>query len=228
MQKLWGVKIMFCPKCGNYTGEDKICAYCGTVVSESPATQHGSADLSYNLSSYPDDCVDVDVGNIQAKPLGLFSAYRSMLKNSYNFSGRSRRSEFWCVLIDHFSILFVPCAILLDIYKKILISKLNEVIHIFYTPTNDDPNIPKISFYEVTETDRKILVVFLVIVSVYVLSMFVGWLSLSIRRLHDINHSGWIFLLNLIPVVGNIVFMYLCTRDSTPGPNKYGPNPKCK
>lgn len=50
-------------------------------------------------------------------------------------------------------------------------------------------------------------------------------LAVSIRRLHDINRSGWWFWIRAIPLVGAIVFIvFMCTRgdDFT---NEYGENP---
>ncbi len=51
-------------------------------------------------------------------------------------------------------------------------------------------------------------------------------LSVSIRRLHDIGKSGWWILINLIPLIGTIIFIIFAVKDSEPGENKYGPNPK--
>ncbi len=53
-------------------------------------------------------------------------------------------------------------------------------------------------------------------------------LSVSVRRLHDIGKSGWFVLLDLIPVVGWIILIVWYCKDSEPGDNKYGPNPKAE
>ena len=65
---------------------------------------------------------------------------------------------------------------------------------------------------------------------------FLGWLlsvaliipSLSVgaRRLHDIGRSGWWQLLVLIPFIGGIILLIWWAKDSTPGANEYGENPK--
>ena len=47
-----------------------------------------------------------------------------------------------------------------------------------------------------------------------------------VRRLHDTNHSGWWFLVSLIPVIGALMLLALMMRDSDPGENRFGPNPK--
>lgn len=60
----------------------------------------------------------------------------------------------------------------------------------------------------------------------YVLAMFIPGLAVTVRRLHDIDKSGWMILISLIPVVGAIWLIVLFATDSTPGENQYGANPK--
>jgi uncharacterized membrane protein YhaH (DUF805 family) len=55
--------------------------------------------------------------------------------------------------------------------------------------------------------------------SVYSLAVLVPSLAVAVRRMHDVNKSGWFIL---IPIYNLIL---ACT-DSTPGENKYGPDPK--
>ena len=62
--------------------------------------------------------------------------------------------------------------------------------------------------------------------SLYSLAVLIPSLGLGVRRLHDTSRSGWWILINLIPIVGWIVFIVFAAQDSTPGSNKYGPNPK--
>jgi uncharacterized membrane protein YhaH (DUF805 family) len=61
---------------------------------------------------------------------------------------------------------------------------------------------------------------------IYGLALLIPGLAVSVRRLHDIGKSGWMILLNLIPLIGTIWILVLMIRDSTPGENEYGPNPK--
>lgn len=46
-----------------------------------------------------------------------------------------------------------------------------------------------------------------------------------IKRWHDIGVSGWFALLNFVPIVGLILWIVLGFIPSSPGTNKYGPNP---
>ena len=50
-------------------------------------------------------------------------------------------------------------------------------------------------------------------------------LSMSIRRLHDTNRTGWWILIGLIPLIGFIVLLIFYLEQSNPGPNEYGPPP---
>jgi uncharacterized membrane protein YhaH (DUF805 family) len=60
----------------------------------------------------------------------------------------------------------------------------------------------------------------------YSLAVMFPWIAVSVRRLHDIGKSGWWQLIVLVPCVGTIVLLLFFVRDSDPGDNEYGPNPK--
>ncbi|HTV65217.1 MAG TPA: DUF805 domain-containing protein [Bryocella sp.] len=64
-----------------------------------------------------------------------------------------------------------------------------------------------------------------VLLIAYVLATLVPGLAVSVRRLHDTNLSGWWLLIGFIPLGGLVLFVFHLL-DSTPGPNRYGPNPK--
>ncbi|MBV9757922.1 MAG: DUF805 domain-containing protein [Alphaproteobacteria bacterium] len=57
------------------------------------------------------------------------------------------------------------------------------------------------------------------------LVLFLPGLSVHIRRLHDIDRSGWWWWILLIPLVGAIIMLvWVCTRGTT-GPNRFGADP---
>ena len=60
----------------------------------------------------------------------------------------------------------------------------------------------------------------------YCLATMMPLIAVSVRRLHDIGNSGWLFLLILVPLVGTILAIVLGCVDGTSGPNQYGPDPK--
>ncbi len=72
----------------------------------------------------------------------------------------------------------------------------------------------------------KIGLLFALIRIIYVLAVIIPSLAVSIRRLHDIGKSGWWYFIIFIPFVGAIWLLVLYVVDSSPGDNKYGPNPK--
>ncbi len=68
--------------------------------------------------------------------------------------------------------------------------------------------------------------VFSIISNVYMLAVFIPSLAVSVRRLHDIGKSGWMWFIVLIPIIGWIWLLVLSVMDSQAGNNAYGPNPK--
>ena len=59
---------------------------------------------------------------------------------------------------------------------------------------------------------------------VYVI-LILATLSVSVRRLHDSNKSGWLVLLNLLCCIGPIILIIFWVQPSTEGDNTYGPRP---
>ncbi len=58
------------------------------------------------------------------------------------------------------------------------------------------------------------------------LVLTVAWLifglALAVRRLHDIDRSGWWLLIGFIPFVGGIVLLVFSLLPGTRGPNRFG------
>jgi uncharacterized membrane protein YhaH (DUF805 family) len=52
--------------------------------------------------------------------------------------------------------------------------------------------------------------------------IFVLTLALQVRRLHDINRTGFWWFIAIIPVVGSIVLLVFDCLPGTPGPNRFG------
>ena len=61
---------------------------------------------------------------------------------------------------------------------------------------------------------------------IYGLAVIIPTLALWVRRLHDIDRTGWWVLINLIPLVGPIVLLVFALTPGAPGSNQYGPDPK--
>lgn len=54
---------------------------------------------------------------------------------------------------------------------------------------------------------------------------YLGWIQ-TVKRLHDLNQSGWLSLLQLIPLVNFVFGLYILFSGGTKGSNKFGPDPK--
>lgn len=62
--------------------------------------------------------------------------------------------------------------------------------------------------------------------TIFGLAVLIPSIAVSVRRLHDIDRTGWWVLIGLVPLIGWIVLLIFHVQDSTPGTNRYGPNPK--
>jgi uncharacterized membrane protein YhaH (DUF805 family) len=58
--------------------------------------------------------------------------------------------------------------------------------------------------------------------SIYSLLLLPVTIGLTIRRWHDLNETGWLTLLNFIPVVSSIIGLVLLFVRGTAGPNNHG------
>lgn len=53
----------------------------------------------------------------------------------------------------------------------------------------------------------------------------IGSIMIAIRRLHDLNKSGWFLLIGLIPLINMIFMLYILLIPGTVGDNQYGADP---
>ncbi|SHK61204.1 DUF805 domain-containing protein [Epilithonimonas mollis] len=61
---------------------------------------------------------------------------------------------------------------------------------------------------------------------IYVLATLIPGIAVAVRRLHDVDKSGWFYLIAFIPIIGTIWLLILFCTEGTPGTNQYGVNPK--
>jgi uncharacterized membrane protein YhaH (DUF805 family) len=59
---------------------------------------------------------------------------------------------------------------------------------------------------------------------VFNLLTFLPSLALSVRRLHDIDRTGW-WVLFAFTIIGIFFLIYWACKRGTPGPNRFGPDP---
>ena len=61
--------------------------------------------------------------------------------------------------------------------------------------------------------------------SLVTLGLLVPGIAVGVRRLHDIDRSGWWYLIVFIPLIGALVLIYWFVQPGTAGSNEYGDNP---
>jgi uncharacterized membrane protein YhaH (DUF805 family) len=113
------------------------------------------------------------------------------LKRYAEFSGRSRRKEYWMFVLLTFG-LYIVAAIIDGILG------LGGSIGGAYGP----------------------------LMLIVALGLLVPSIAVGIRRLHDLDKSGWWLLIALIPFVGGIVLLVFFVMEGTRGPNRFGADPK--
>ncbi len=176
--------------------------------------------------------------------MDFVTAIRAGLYRYLDFEGRSRRSEFWWMIV--FGFMCVGSAISLD---SVLGTPRLGVMPDHGLPENYKQSL----FYTFRISN-------FMIETVVGLLLFIPLFSVFVRRLHDVGLSGYwailyyvigfvsgptvsemmdvvesgeamvpngtitlIAILNLAAFAGFIIFMI---RDSDKGPNQYGPSPK--
>lgn len=57
------------------------------------------------------------------------------------------------------------------------------------------------------------------------LAVLLPGIAVAVRRLHDIDRSGWWVLIALVPLIGWLVMLYWTVQRGTVGANRFGPEP---
>jgi|GEM_PF-227825 len=58
---------------------------------------------------------------------------------------------------------------------------------------------------------------------IVVLIHIIPGIAVSVRRIHDFDTSGWLYLVSLIPLVGLVFSIVIGCVPGTEGPNRFGP-----
>ena len=135
--------------------------------------------------------------------MGFVEAVRTCFQKYATFDGRATRSEFWWFYLF---LTLVTLVVFMPGYILMLVGAAT-------TARNDTPGA---AFW--------LGVVLMIIGSLVILALYVPFLAVGCRRLHDRGQSGWLQLLLLVPC-GNIVLLIFWVLEGTPGDNAYGPKP---
>lgn len=124
------------------------------------------------------------------------------LRHYADFSGRARRREFWSWFLFVWAMLF-------------LLMYLDAVLGLGGSATG-----------YATGTSIGFSLTGGLLTALFALAMLVPSLAVGARRLHDVGKSGWLLLLNLVPLFGWAYLLYLYVQPGTTGANAHGPDPK--
>ena len=134
----------------------------------------------------------------------FMDAVKTCLRKYKDFTGRASRREYW-----FFFLFSSVAAIVLGIVAAIIGVIAEFVIGL----ASDEAG-------EIVGNFVGGLILF-----AGLLALFLPNIAAGARRLHDTNKSGWLLLLNFIPV-GNIVVLVLLGLKGTDGPNRFGDEPE--
>lgn len=118
----------------------------------------------------------------------------------FDFAGRSRRMEYW---------MFVLFQLIVSAVIGALFGSPEYVREGWY-----------VGFTSSLSTAGGL------VQNIFGLLSFIPGLAVAVRRLHDQDRTGWLLLLVLIPLFGWFALLVLMCLDGTPGPNRYGADPK--
>lgn len=121
---------------------------------------------------------------------------RCLSSNYFQFHGRARRQEYWGFILFYILTFFV--ALILD-------------------------TILTLAVFGVDDSDGYFLPIFIVLWWLYTI---IPGIAVTVRRFHDQDLSGWMYLLNLIPYIGGLIVLVFMFIDSRPEENVHGPSPK--
>jgi uncharacterized membrane protein YhaH (DUF805 family) len=121
------------------------------------------------------------------------NAYLDAMKNYANFSGRSTRSQYWM-----FTLVYIALFIIGLIIDVALGFNIGSFAARGIATKSGSPIAGLIVFIHLLPS-----------------------IAILVRRLHDIDKSGWWMLICIIPFGGIVLLVFCCTKSSV-GENRFG------
>jgi len=123
------------------------------------------------------------------------------LRRYADFSGRSRRLEYWMFLLGY-------------VITAIVIGVIAAMSGAFGSLEGTSGSANGLS------------VLWVLLLGLAGLALIVPSIAVQVRRFHDQNRTGWLVLLGFVPYVGGLIVLGFMCLPGTQGPNRYGPDPK--
>lgn len=133
----------------------------------------------------------------------MFRWYFYCFSKYLTFKGRASRAEYWSFTLINIVILF--CLALLGGDLDALIAS-GDSYKTLVNPIANQPGL--VSTFSILNT-------------LYSLFVIAPVISVTIRRLHDRDHTGWWIWSQFIPILNIVLFIFLIL-GSQRGPNQYG------
>ena len=118
-------------------------------------------------------------GTQAGAPVGFAEAVRRFYAQYAQFSGRASRSEYWWIML----------------YQLVVAATLSALTSTVGTSPGGEFAVLGFALA---------LVAF-----AFGLANLVPGIAVTVRRLHDVDRSGWFYLLGLLPIVGGLVLLAL-------------------
>ncbi len=130
--------------------------------------------------------------------MNMLEAVTAVFRKYADFSGRARRSEYW--------------------YSFLIYQIFGITYQIFAISVS-------VGLLESETSQIAMLNILFFFLALFVIGTFLPMLAVQVRRLHDIDKSGWNMLWFIIPLVGFILMIVWYCRPGTVGDNRFGPDP---
>jgi uncharacterized membrane protein YhaH (DUF805 family) len=131
--------------------------------------------------------------------MGFGEAIGAFYSGYFDFENRAIRSEYW------WAVLFKTLVyIALGVLMLVLAASMGGV----------DTSDGEVGF-----------VLGIILIVLFYIGNLIPNIAITVRRFHDQDKSGWMYLLVFIPYVGRLVVLIFMCLDGTHGDNRFGSDP---
>ena len=127
--------------------------------------------------------------------MDIVTSVKTVLGKYATFEGRASRPEFWW-----FVLAFMLFSIVLGIIEGAIVAPM-----LGFAPFAPEAGQP--------------------LRVIAALAVLLPGIAVSVRRLHDIDRSGWWYLIGLVPIIGSLVLLFWYVQPGTDGSNRFGEKP---